>query len=92
MLLIQLIHSVKDTFQTTLQLQTECLYSRARDNTVAEKITEAEGAANEMGKEKDILRGFNDQENSHERIQTCKRGRRWWSQEKKNVRREKCPG
>lgn len=60
MFLLQLIHSVKDTFQTTLHLRTEGLQSRARGNKVTEKITQAGdkvgGAANEMGKEKDILR------------------------------------
>lgn len=65
------IHSVKDTFQTTLLLQTESLQSRARDKTVTEKITEAGDkagvAANEMSKEEDILRGFNVQENSYEK-------------------------
>lgn len=84
--LIQLIRSVKDTFQITLQLQTEGLQSRARSITVTEKITEAGnkagGAANEMGKEKDILRGFKVQENSHERMQGCERERGWSLQEK----------
>lgn len=52
------------------------LQSRARGNTVTEKIKEAGdkagSAANEMGNEKDILRGLNVQENSHARIQKRK--------------------